>query len=335
MTEIAIHGDNVVAHATAHFCERAGIACEITQKPDQQTDVPALILGSNVTRLLRTIDPQRFDNIGHKPSREQVRLARSGFLLSELPLGKFYSDRYGAALINVSHQELLEFVRGGESSPAVCTTSGQPQALFVDTAAPADSSQDTTLGIWYASQPGCAAANVTWLSEEFVARQFSTQDQTHFIYTGTEPTESSACHPSLHPFLDELEFFRPLADEAPLTSMYSDRTAFLGPAFSTSFPIQLPTFQTGIEDAWVLARMLENYEDDIALALTEFERFRLPRHRKIVAANQMAINRLLGKTGAASIARNLGIAFRARFLPEMAMQQVDWFYQYDCIRGFR
>ena len=35
-----------------------------------------------------------------------VRLGKSGYLISEIPLGKFYCDRYGANLINISEANL-------------------------------------------------------------------------------------------------------------------------------------------------------------------------------------------------------------------------------------
>ena len=335
MPEIAIQGGNVVAHAAAHFCQRAGLNCQLTAEIDQRPDVDAVILGSNITRLLRAIDPQRFEALGHQPSREQVRLAKSAYLLSELPLGKFHLDRYGAPLVNVSYQELLDFVRTDSSPVGAKISVDHTPALTVETTPPTRLAADETLGVWYASQPGTSVANVTWLSDTFIGRQFSTESNTHFIYVGMRPAEDAQCHPSLKPFLQALKFIRPLTYESSQTAMYSGRTAYLGGAFSNSFPLQLPTFQTGIEDAWVLSRMLENYDDDIVLALSEFERFRLPRHQKIAAANKMAVHHLLGKKGSTAVARNLGIAFRARFLPEMAMQQVDWYYQYDCIRGFR
>ena len=31
---------------------------------------------------------------------------------------------------------------------------------------------------------------------------------------------------------------------------------------------------------------------------------------------------------------HLGTALSTRFLPEIAMQKLDWVYGYDCIKGF-
>ena len=84
-----------------------------------------------------------------------------------------------------------------------------------------------------------------------------------------------------------------------------------------------------------MSRMLENYEEDVADGLREYERFRRARTRR-VAANITTASRALTATGRLSrLGAHLARALSTRFLPEIAMQRIDWLYGYDCIKGFR
>ena len=93
--------------------------------------------------------------------------------------------------------------------------------------------------------------------------------------------------------------------------------------------------EIAFEDAWVLSRMLENYEEDIDDGLQEYERFRRPRRIKSLADQYQNMQRLTIAKTSKKIARNLNTALSTRFMPEIAMQRIDWLYAHDCIRGFR
>jgi 2-polyprenyl-6-methoxyphenol hydroxylase-like FAD-dependent oxidoreductase len=90
-----------------------------------------------------------------------------------------------------------------------------------------------------------------------------------------------------------------------------------------------------MEDAWVLSRMMENYEEDIGDGLAAYERFRRPRHRKVLAQMRDHLIRLTQPSSARRFQQHVGTALQNRLLPEIALQQQDWLYEHDVIKGFR
>ena len=90
----------------------------------------------------------------------------------------------------------------------------------------------------------------------------------------------------------------------------------------------------GMEDGWVLARLLEQWEDDPAEGLVEFERYRLPRARQLQAQGEKQVRELTESHRGQVWQRNLALTFGSRFLPELAMQKNDWLYGYDAVNGF-
>ena len=332
---VEILGSDLAAHCLWHFLKAAGIH-RLRLQPAAAAQTPrGQIIGANVARLLRTIDESKLNELANTPDREQVRLAQSGFLLSEMPLGKFYEDRYLAPLINIEQADLLEIVQADSESNSE-TGESTNFDVTVDTR-PAET-ESSGYRLWQSKSPiaddASLRVNITWIGDDFLAWQFATKSNLHFVWFAKSLPEPDHLHPALHGFLDCDE---PIAvGIGPVKeTMYAGNTAFVSAAVSKPWPTQLPFLNFGVEDTWVLARMLENYEDDLSSALSEYEKYRLPRHRKVLSYSELYLNRYLHKSGMARVSRNLGIALRTRFLPEMAMQQVDWFYQYDCIRGFR
>jgi 2-polyprenyl-6-methoxyphenol hydroxylase-like FAD-dependent oxidoreductase len=91
----------------------------------------------------------------------------------------------------------------------------------------------------------------------------------------------------------------------------------------------------GLEDAWVLSRMLENYEEAVDEGLREYARFRRARANRLSRAAAVRAEQYFENTRLGRLGRNLNLALSTRFLPEIAMQRIDWLYGHDCIRGFR
>ncbi len=89
-----------------------------------------------------------------------------------------------------------------------------------------------------------------------------------------------------------------------------------------------------LEDAWVLSRMMERWEESPHEGFADYERYRKPRAWRLraFAATEIATQTL--RDPLARWRRNLKWSLTSRFLPEMAMQKLDWLYGYDCIRGF-
>jgi len=89
-----------------------------------------------------------------------------------------------------------------------------------------------------------------------------------------------------------------------------------------------------LEDAWVLSRMMERWEEQPHQGFADYARFRRPRAQRL-ARFDTEQNRILTLTQTRDIwLRNIRWSMTSRFLPEIAMQKLDWLYGYDCIKGF-
>ncbi len=123
-------------------------------------------------------------------------------------------------------------------------------------------------------------------------------------------------------------------DSEPLEYWYAGKVALLGDA---CHPLPIYSAQgacAAIEDAWVLGTMMERWEESPAEGFSDYQRYRLPRAKKLRRAASIAAAELL-KAGRSDIwRRNIKWALTNRFLPEMSMQALDWLYGYDCIKGF-
>jgi len=115
---------------------------------------------------------------------------------------------------------------------------------------------------------------------------------------------------------------------------FAEKLAVLGGACHAcpAFPEIAPS--AALEDAWILSRMMERWEDSPHEGLSDYERFRKPRARRLRAYSDAERARLMVSDPLRSWQRNIGWSLTSRFLPEIAMQKTDWLYGYDCIKGF-
>jgi salicylate hydroxylase len=126
----------------------------------------------------------------------------------------------------------------------------------------------------------------------------------------------------------------PLYDRAPLARWTDGHVTLLGDACHPALPYLSQGAALAIEDAWVLSRMLETWEEDIASGLAEYERYRRPRAARVqVSSRQEGRNFHLSDRWQIRW-RNLRMALSSRYLPEIAMERYDWLYGYDCVKGF-
>ena len=331
MYPIAIQGSDIIGQVIATLCKRSGFT-DISMSIDRPTWPPALTLGANQTRILQSISlGESLRTIGHIPDREQVRLARSEYLVSEMPLGKFYEDRYGAPLVNISHDTLHALV----SNPWP-TINIDPVELNIET-------RGETCGeiTWHlrhsfqAQEP--SNANVTWLAKNAAAWQFSTVDGSHFYVLTNDVSELKLADwsPRLHAFVTSAQTVAQFATLPDLRTHWQEGDwVFLGKASFGHQAINPATWLTGLEDAWVLSRMMENYEQDIEQGTRAFAQYRHPRAKRILTQCNNLTKSYFATTTTQRVTRNLGIALRSRFLPEIAMQRIDWLHGFDCIKGF-
>ncbi|MEQ8483077.1 MAG: FAD-dependent monooxygenase [Pseudomonadales bacterium] len=125
-----------------------------------------------------------------------------------------------------------------------------------------------------------------------------------------------------------------LYDHAPMPAWTRGAITLLGDACHPMLPYLAQGAAMAIEDAWVLAVMLERWEDDPARALPEYERYRRPRTARVQARSAEQGELFHLPDGAGALRRNLKLALGSRYLPEIAMRQFDWLHGFDCIRGF-
>ncbi|MFT7651026.1 MAG: 2-polyprenyl-6-methoxyphenol hydroxylase-like FAD-dependent oxidoreductase [Limisphaerales bacterium] len=331
MYPIAIQGSDIIAQVIASLCKRSGFT-DISMTLDRPIWPPALTLGAHQTRILQSLglgDSIRRD--GHVPDREQVRLARSEYLVSEFPLGKFYEDRYGAPLVNITHDSLHSLVVNPWP-----TTNASPPVLNIETRGETFDKNEWHLQHSYqAGEP--SNANVTWLGRDAVGWQSSTVDGSHFYVLTNNPGDLSLADwsPRLHAFVENLKTVNQFATQPDLRTHWQDGDwVFLGKASLSQQPINPVTWLTGLEDAWVLSRMMENYEQDIEQGTRAYAQYRQPRAKRILTQCNNLSKSYFATTTTRRVTRNLGIALRSRFLPEIAMQRIDWLHGFDCIKGF-
>lgn len=133
---------------------------------------------------------------------------------------------------------------------------------------------------------------------------------------------------------DDSPTVEPVAEHQPITQWYDRRIVLLGDACHT-LPAHLQQGAAlAMEDAWVLSRMLERWEDDPGAGFEEYQRYRKVRITRVRRASRSFTEQWTMSAPGAIRLRNLKLSLMSRFLPEMAMQQLDWLYEYDCIKGF-
>lgn len=348
MYPIAVVGTNPTARATMLACRLAGfeditwVSAEAKPKA-ASVALSAQTLPANLTRLVTALGGGKsLLSLGHVPDREQVRFAKSAYLLSELPLGKFAQDRYGAPHINIANTDFIETLNcpnkpmPGRALDQLAADNGVV-LVCTDTLA-----VDPTHELWQANlalDSTTANANITWLGHAQTGWQFSTPDHTHYVFSTPigVALEISDWHPSLHEAIEAATLTGSfnIAGSTVRNHWQEGNVAYLGDACYGGNIYRRESLCLGLEDAWVMSRMLENYEEDIFDGLAEYERYRKPRTNKVARTSaELAVKQAVGAPTRQFI-RNLDVAFSTRFMPEIAMQRIDWLYNYDCIRGFR
>ncbi|MCR9262027.1 MAG: hypothetical protein NXH95_20115 [Pseudomonadaceae bacterium] len=349
MYPLAVIGDNVTARAIVHAAQANGFADITWVGTPQATTLPATTLSANLTRVIHALGlSDALQQVSFQPDREQVRFAASGYLLTELPLGKFTTDRYGTQHVNIEHEDLLSLltprhpVRDKADPAPEQQTLEQNHSLVLDCASGQVKAGAPTHELWHATapfEPGIARANMTWLGQGQTCWQFATPSALHYVFATpvNQPLVNHEWHESLHEPLAAAQLLQQFnaANTAVREHWYEGHIAYLGDACYTPNPFHRETHHIGLEDAWVLSRMMDNYEEDIGDGLREYQKYRRPRVQKIAARNVLIAQQHLPTDNLSRFRRNISMAFGTRFMPEIAMQKIDWLYSYDCIRGFR
>lgn len=155
-----------------------------------------------------------------------------------------------------------------------------------------------------------------------------------------DPADLAADFAGWHPMVGTLigaatEVYRwALYDHDPLPGWQRGAITLLGDACHPMLPYLAQGACMAIEDAWVLSRMLERWEDQPANGLAEYERYRRPRTARVQLRSRAQGREFHLHERWPVLRRNFTLALGSRYLPEIAMRQFDWLHGYDCIRGF-
>ena len=115
---------------------------------------------------------------------------------------------------------------------------------------------------------------------------------------------------------------------------HAGHVALLGDACHPMPGYEVQSANTALEDVWVLATMMERWEEAPHLGFSDYQRYRQPRMRKLVRQTARTTAELLNATPPEQFRRNFKWSVINRFLPEISMAQWDWLYGYNCIKGF-
>ncbi len=408
LAEVGIVGAGLAGTTLAIALKQSGLAVRLYDQPeDQPEDQPnqrhrsetPVLLSANGTRVLHAIGlKEDLAEIAVLPQFSTLRHARTGFLLSQRPLGAFSEARYGAPDILVDGDRLITLLRDTASaegiplhSEAAVTTVDagtacltlvndrqiRHQALAVASGIPVAQHAPGIANLlnerdWRDSDDLIAIRAVgvraeasrdherfinTWVADGLIAiekplpQQSPAMEEQRLALTLLAPAQE---HPNrntsaaelftrllerAHPHLRGLIAYpvvervpQPVADIAEF--WYAEKLVLLGGVCHAhpAFPELSPS--AALEDAWVLSRMMERWEESPHEGFADYERYRKPRAERLRRHAIAERATLAGQSGVADWQRNLKWSLTSRFLPEIAMQRTDWLYGYDCIKGF-
>ena len=346
MPGLIIIGSNPTANILRLACQNIGLD-KLTQIQTKHTPlVPAAILPANISRIIVALKSEdHIRDLSIAPNRKMIRLSKSGYLISEIPLGKFYYDRYGANLVNISEASLQillsDQIQSDQQNTLEDIKANQNVIALTDRKLPEDTTQ-AAFSTFYARMPfdkDSAHINTTWLGQRQTAIQFSTKEAQHIIFLipHSENLDPGHWHPSIRDAAITAKIHKPSVSknsiEEDINLSHSDLK--LGSAWYQESWLFPETIHAGIEDAWVLSRMLENYEEETNEALSSYTKYRRPRINRFAKYTEQETFKLLNSHGPQRFAEYLRLAFSTRFIPEIFMSSQDWLHGYDCLRGFR
>ena len=122
-----------------------------------------------------------------------------------------------------------------------------------------------------------------------------------------------------------------LFDRKPLSRWTEGRVALMGDAAHPMLPFLAQGAAMAVEDAWVLAEViagsLEQGQD-----LSEYQKRRLPRTRKVQAASRANMGLFHKQTRAAQLATYGSMWMAGKVVPNIVHRRMDWLYGYDAAK---
>ncbi|MEM7217830.1 MAG: hypothetical protein AAF515_05655 [Pseudomonadota bacterium] len=364
---IGVLGAGVAGLVAALACDFAGLGT-VTVHPLAETGGGSLNpnrgieLRANATRVLRALGLlDALSGQGHYPQFAYRRAHGSGFLIAQLPIGQLAEARYGAPAWLIERDVLLAELediagaRGIRTAPpariaridsdgdcaSITAADGATRSYGVLIATepelrpllgiePYATDASETLRYGWGSEPD--ASSIThWLGELTALTVHSTGLRLAFEARGPRDHSFDAWRsPPIEGAFVSLPY--PVGQPAP--DWAPGRIALLGGAAHAPLPELRQDVGAAIEDAWVLARLLDQWEDESVSALREYHHYRAPRGRQLATYEARARTARRVAPGSAQLKARLAAGAMSRFLPEMALSGEDWLYGYDAVKGF-
>ncbi len=386
---IAVIGAGIAGATLALACRQAGLDMVVYDEASVGQD-ELLEITPNGSRVLQALGLK--DQLLARavtPDFATLRSARTGFLLSQRPLGAFSEARYGAPTCLIERSALHGLLRTALVDHEVPVVDGTA-VISIDTArsslgfadgsirqhlacAAATGRAPDHLGDLLEVRPWTVNTAITGIRARGQRR---TPDRTHErfqstyvgpgfllaerpvpVADGDEPlVELTAwvassrpeldpeaaldgllerCHPHLQTLHGERHVHYVDVPEAPVAEFWqTGRAALLGEHCHGHPPHSQLAPAAALEDAWILSRMMERWEDEPHQGFSDYERFRRSRAERLRRFAETDFRAQTDARGVAAWWRNFRWSLGSRFLPEIAMQRQDWLFGYDCIKGF-
>jgi salicylate hydroxylase len=297
----------------------------------------------------------------------QARYGAPTYLISQRDLVNLLRDacvqhgvelNYGEQIIDVDPAAgTLQSIKSGSRSftaIVVATGSHSPLRNFVSRhTEAADSPQAQSYQIITASCNAATTQNAsfTWVDDNFYCVQYplgNTRTDLLLVRraaggTAAAPSAEAQLQQLLHGSHGHLSSVLTQLEQASYASTtlppaadhwYADKVALLGDVCHPLGAHQALGACAAIEDAWVLATMMERWEEAPAEGFFDYQRFRKPRISRMRSHARHGAEELLTGSAKDKFIRNFRWSMTSRFLPEISMAKLDWLYGYDCIKGF-
>ena len=169
---------------------------------------------------------------------------------------------------------------------------------------------------WIGSGPSDGVTRESWTTQASVAEALQ---------------EFSGWHPMVRGLIERsaVPYKWALYDREPLDTWIRGRIGLIGDAAHAMLPYHAQGAAQCIEDAWILARALEQAGKDWALALQRYESLRQPRTRQVQEASRAAERLFHLQDDAAVARRNQRFADAQRRIGRGFPPGQEWLFAYD------
>ncbi len=360
---ITITGGGIGALTLALACRNAELAHFRLRLTRDEPTPSVVVLPPNATRVLRALglaDP--VEPIAAAPNAHHEVSARLGFGLATYPLGAFIERRHRAPFWLVDRADLLRVLAAHVEERGIelvdeRTSTSTPYDIWCDGARAhsrdrARPQEPTKTWCWWLEHDNETVQPefCTWTGTGGQVTLFPACGARRYVqaiascdaaHADVSDVSIANLFDAWHSAARRVLQHTTTASAVPVglgevDEHWHDADGIRLGASAYQLPPDHPIADAfAIEDAWVLARMLDNYDANNSTAAREYQKYRQPRARRALRKCLEARATHLDAPPARALRHRIQVALTSRFLPELFLQQTDWLYGYDCVRGFR